>query len=241
MYEKGNFHAAKENILKHIILEEKAVSMNVLQEIYDIGMGDKRYRGKLKKRIEERFSDQLIFVTAQVNNPEVVKSNQVFQNTIHHSVHKNTTVEKAASLIRDDIRNQCTVNPDETNWLPNLKELQDLPVPHSVKLFFQTLLATEKHGSATCEKSTRLIDSFSAGLISSVTNGSVLTAKHYLLAVGLRSITGMKQIIQILHKMENYISYTKTCKVETAMAESPLLKQNDQTSCHYFPKVMRQC
>ena len=114
MYEKGNFHAAKENILKHI-LEEKAVSMNVLQEIYGIGMGDKRYRGKLKKRIEERFPDQLIFVKAQVNNPEVVKSNQVFQNTIHHSVHKNTTVEKAASLIRDDIRNQCTVNPDETN------------------------------------------------------------------------------------------------------------------------------
>ena len=128
------------------------MSMIVLQEIYDIGMRDKRYWGKLKNRREERFPDQLIFVTAKMNNPEVVISNQVFQDTIHHSVNKNTTVEKAASLIREDIRNQCTVNPDETSWLPNLSELQDLSVPDSVKLFFQTLLATEKRGSATSEK-----------------------------------------------------------------------------------------
>ena len=40
MYEKGNFDAVKEYILKHILLEEKAVSMNVLQEIYGISMGD---------------------------------------------------------------------------------------------------------------------------------------------------------------------------------------------------------
>ena len=107
-------------------------------------MGTKRYRGKLKTRIEDRFPDQLIFVTAKVNNTEVVISNQVFQDTIHHSINKNTTVEKAASLTREDIRDQCAVNPDETNWPLNRSELKDLPVPGSVKLFFQTLLATEK-------------------------------------------------------------------------------------------------
>ena len=72
----------------------------------------------------------MIFVTAEVNNPEVVKSNQMFQDAIHHSVNKNTAVEKAASLIRENIRNQCTVNPDETSWPPNPSELQDLPFPH---------------------------------------------------------------------------------------------------------------
>ena len=74
------------------------------------------------------------------------------------------------------------------------------------------------------KKSTRLLDSFSEYLISSVTNGSVLTTKHYLLAVGLHSITGMKQIIQILHKMGHCMSYTKTGEVETAMAESTLAR-----------------
>ena len=103
MYEKGNFDAVKEYILKHILLEEKAVSMNVLQEIYGVGMEEKRYQGKLKKGIEDQFSDQLIFITAKINNPEVVIGNQVFQDTIHHPVNKNTTVEKAAFLIRENI------------------------------------------------------------------------------------------------------------------------------------------
>ena len=136
MYEKGNFDAVKEYILKHLLLEEKAVLMNVMQEIYSIGMRDKRYQGKLKKRIEKQFPVQLIFVTAKVNNPEVVISNMVFQDTIHYSVNKNKTVEKAASLIREDIKDQCTVNPDETSWPQNSNESQDLPVPDSVKLFF---------------------------------------------------------------------------------------------------------
>ena len=103
VYKKGDFNTAKEYILKHILLEEKAVSMNVLQEIYGVGMEEKRYQGKLKKGIEDQFSDQLIFITAKINNPEVVIGNQVFQDTIHHPVNKNTTVEKAAFLIRENI------------------------------------------------------------------------------------------------------------------------------------------
>ena len=73
--------------------------------------------------------DQLIFVTAKVNNPEVVISNQVFQDTIHHFVNKNTTVEKTASLIREDTRGQCTVNPDETSCLR-------IPVNYRIFLFW---------------------------------------------------------------------------------------------------------
>ena len=87
--------------------------------------------------------------------------------------------------------------------------------------------------------------SFSGDLISSVTNGSILTAKQYLLAVGLYSITGMKQIIPIIHKMGHCMSYTKTYEVETAMAEStrprpkwsnslPLLLMGHETLLIFF-------
>jgi len=177
----------KEYICKYVISEGKAVSMTELHEIYGLGVGDKRYRGKLKKRIEERFPDDLIFVTAKVNNPEVVISQQVFKNSIHHSIDRNATVVEAASLIREDIKNQYKGDPVDATWPPNLSKLQELPVPDSVKTFFRALLTTEKHGAARSEKSDRLIESFSADLITSVTNGSVLTAKHYLLAVGLHS------------------------------------------------------
>ena len=68
-----------EYILKHMLLKEKAASMNALQEIYVRGMGDKIYQRKLQKRLEGQFRDQLIFVTAKVNNPKVVINNQVIQ------------------------------------------------------------------------------------------------------------------------------------------------------------------
>ena len=42
------------------------------------------------------------------------------------------------------------------------------------------------------KKSTRLIGAFPTDLISSVTNECVLTAKEYLLAVGLYSVSEMK-------------------------------------------------
>ena len=60
--------------------------------------------------------------------------------------------------------------------------------------------------------------------INIVTNRSILTAKHFLLAIGLYSITGMKQIIQILHKMGHYLSHDKIGKIETAMAETTLVR-----------------
>ena len=88
------------------------------------------------------------------------------------------------------------------------------------------------------KKSTRLFDSFSEYLISSVTNGSVLTAKHYLLAVGLHSITGMKQIIQILHKMGHCMSYTKTSEVETAMAEGTLARAKRPSILPLLPMAL---
>ena len=90
------------------------------------------------------------------------------------------------------------------------QESQQLPVTDSVKLFFQSLLATEKHGAPNNEKSSRLIESFAA-MIYTVTNGSILTTKHFLLALRLYSVTGMRQIIQILHMMGHFFFFFFNC------------------------------
>ena len=133
-------------------------------------------------------------------------SNEVFKNTIHHSVNRNTSAEEAASLISEGIKKQCAIDPEKNSWLPKRSELQQLPVPDSLKLCFQSLLATTRY--------------FRCCMISSVTNRSILTAKHFLFATGLYSITGMKQIIQILHKMGHCMSYNKTSEIETAITET---------------------
>ena len=88
--------------------------------------------------IAEHFPMQLCFVTAKVNNPEVVISYKVFKNTIQHSINRNTTIEEVASLIREDINNeqctmydvyvqwyeQCTIGPEKNSCPPNVKELK---------------------------------------------------------------------------------------------------------------------
>lgn len=72
-------------------------------------------------------------------------------------------------------------------------------------------------------------------MISSVINRSILTAKHFLLASGLHSVIGMKQIIQILHKMRHCISYNKTCDIETRMAETTLAQTKQSNILPFLP------
>ena len=72
-------------------------------------------------------------------------------------------------------------------------------------------------------------------MISSVINRSILTAKHFLLASGLHSVIGMKQIIQILHKMRHCISHNKTCDIETRMAETTLAQTKQSNILPFIP------
>lgn len=126
----------------------------------------------------------------EVNNPEVVISNEVFKKTIHYSVNGNTIIQEAASLIREDTKEQCTIDPEKNSWPPKLSKLQQLLVPDWVKLFFQSLFANEKLDAPNNEKSSHLIESFVADMIS-----------------------------QILLKMGHCMTYDKTFEIETVMAK----------------------
>ena len=72
-------------------------------------------------------------------------------------------------------------------------------LPKSVTVFLSELLKSEKRVIGT--KNTRLIDSYAAGLVHGVTGGKVITAKHFLLAIGLHNITGSKKVIEITNKL----------------------------------------
>ena len=48
--------------------------MEVLQKIYGIGMNDRLYRHKLKKKLKKPLLDQLLFLTTKFNTAEIVVS-----------------------------------------------------------------------------------------------------------------------------------------------------------------------
>ena len=71
----------------------------------------------------------------------------------------------------------------------------------------------------TTEKITSLLDSYAVDLIHGITDGRFLTAKHFVFSVRLHSLTGSREIINILNKFGNAMSYELTCEIETAQAE----------------------
>ena len=208
--------------------------MRLLHEIYGLNVGDCRYRGKLKKKIECAFPNELAFVAAKVNTAEVVICKSVFESTYHCSIDKTTTVDEAALLLRKDILEYSSSLPQQS-WPPRVDELEQQNAPHSVKQFFATLLNSGKHSLTESDSKQRLIDSYSADMIHSVTNGAVMTAKHVLLALGLHSITGMKEVVKINHRLGHCISYDKTCEIETALAEASLVRSKQTNILPIIP------
>ena len=62
MNKEGKRDAVEKYVSDNILQRDgKAVSMDVLQKKYEIGVNDRRYRHKLKKKLKERFPNQLFF------------------------------------------------------------------------------------------------------------------------------------------------------------------------------------
>ena len=94
---KGNFDGVISYIKNTIIKETKVVSMKVLQSIYDGTNGeDKRYRHKLKLRIQKEFPNFLQFVQPSATCAEVVFSKSIFDETLVPLFERNTNIESVA-------------------------------------------------------------------------------------------------------------------------------------------------
>ena len=64
-----------------------------------------------------------------------------------------------------------------------------------------------------------MISSFGNDLIHGVTNGRVITLKHFLIGLGLHNITGLKLPIKVLSHLGHSINYDLVCEIEAAEAE----------------------
>ena len=57
-------------------------------------------------------------------------------------------------------------------------------------------------------------------MLEGVTRGNVVTAKHFLVALGLHNMTGQRNVVEINNKLGHCISYPLTCEIETAQAQA---------------------
>ena len=127
---------------------------------------------------------------------------------------------KAAEYLRNDILTFTIENDiyDSITWSPTVSLLEERKPPAMLCNFLSNILKKSRD-TITPEKTQQLIDSLAADIISGVTNGKFLTAKHFLLSMVLHSLSGSRYVIDILNKLGHCMPYKLTCEIETSQAE----------------------
>ena len=221
---QGNFDAVVNCIEDKIIKQNEAISMSELENLYSVG-SYRSLKSKLKSRIKAKFSDQLIFLPLDGKKmSEVIIKKESIQSHILPN-NPDLIIQKAADIIYGDIQ-KYTLNLPELPWPPYIEDLTSeiRKPPDSLTSFLFRLLKETHYERPTTN---RLVQSHDSDIIHSVTHGKVLTPKHFLMGLGMHSITGQKKPIQILNRLGNSMEYNYTCEIETAHAESAsLLAEN---------------
>ena len=93
-------------------------------------------------------------------------------------------------------------------------------MPSTLESFFSTVLKSKEHSLP--EPFKRFVCSYSSDLVHGVTQGKVITLKHFLIGTDLHNLTGLKAPIKILLNFGHSINSNLVCEVETAEAELAL-------------------
>ena len=134
-----------------------------------------------------------------------------------------------AKQLREDIISYCNTVPDHKcppTFESVTAEFGD--PPDSVKISLIHLLTTEK-SRTNREKACCIIDSVTSDFIHNISNGKIITTKHYLLALGLHNLAGQKQPVVITNKLGHFMSYDLCCEAETSLPEVAFLKSKESS------------
>ena len=131
-----------------------------------------------------------MFLSIGKKEPEVVISKDGINS---HTVLNcpERIVKNAAKLLRSDTL-EYALNTPQLKWPPYIEDLHAIQQPQSLTIFFF-------HG---------------------VTRGKTITAKHFLLGLGLHNLTGQEKPVQIVNRLGHCIEYSMACEIETSHAEA---------------------
>ena len=158
------------------------------------------------KKILAEFPDTLLFISPGYRIPDLVISKKCLETkTLSKCVRypEIDTIKKVAEILRKCVLEKID-STAEISWPPSVDELQsgERKAPEPLNTFYQTLLGFK----TKTEKSVRIIESFCADILYTISNGRYTTLKHTSLGLGIHSMTGMKTPITFLHRLGHSIS-----------------------------------
>ena len=179
--------------------------------------------------MEVEFGDQISFLKAQNNLPEVVIATECLTSTTSYFFDSTHVVNKAARILREEMSAKFKEFP-QPKWPPTHEELRSERFEPPAKLlsFIETLLTATTGRASRSKKTTRLARSISQDIVFIYCQGKVLQPKHLLLGLGLHNLTGSRKIIDIVNKLGHCINYNTVCDIETSQAE--LVQEEAATS-----------
>ena len=221
-YFKGKFKEVTKFVEDEIIGLRKAVSMNVIHKIYDLGVHDSKYRNKRKKRLQNYFKEMISFIKPTTKASEIfIPTACIDASAINHN--KMNTVQAATNYIREDILNKLE-SISITEWPPSKEQLSSPyhSPPESLCKFLETVIYLEGHCKSPSENLVPLVNSLARDITSAVSRDKKIQYKPLILGQGLHNLIGSRKIIDILHTLGHCISYNTVCETETAQTECAL-------------------
>ena len=220
-YQKGDFATVEKFITNNVIKGHQVISLKALHEMYNLGVNDKRYRYKLKERLERHFGNDIFFLTLPPPTEDciIIGRKALKEEPLTHCFTQDSAFKYAAETMKNDILTHYH-NLGDIEWPPTIEELStdERKAPRSVYTFLEYLLKLDNKEKDI--KLDTLVDSFAQDFLHGVTRGRMITAKHFLMGLGLHNMTGQKNVVDIVNKLGHSISYNRTCEIETAQAEA---------------------
>lgn len=192
-YDQGDFEKVVAFIKREVLEKNSVVPLKMLHEMYGIGLGDSRYRTKLRDRIVKEFGTDVAILTDSTGaqkKVELVMSSDCVESSGQIN-RPEYLVRRAGEILRQAILEKFN-DKEMENWPPSIDELSkdEWKPPAIVENFVESLLCSSP---SQTPKQKRWIDSLSSDIVHQVTNGKTMQLKQLVVAMGLTNLTGSRE------------------------------------------------
>ena len=169
VYEKGDFKAVCDIIDREVISLSKAISMDVIIDVYGIGTDQHQYRQYLKERILKCYGEKIYFVRPEyVIISKQCISEKCLSSRVQFS--SNSILKQAADILYRSVKEKIA-SAESLSWPPTVEELTKRePTKELIDFLRNVIIGGDSHHSAR-EKKSRVIQSLADDIMYHISHG----------------------------------------------------------------------
>ena len=239
--EKTKWHEIREvhseafEVVKNIVQESVIVNeegyflkdlvskyISVLREVGGDGFEEITFTSQhLQDKLKSYFGNNVLFDEGNKRRGNIVYNSKTdldvaVRNAFENSSDASKKIQDAAFILRKEITSS------NKRSLPQSLTLEDIikgeiDSPDLLYEFLSHVIFGYDRQNRESSIKKRRVNSISHDIIYAITGGAVKPAKHLLMGLAFKSMTGSRHIIEILNRLGHSISYNATEELETEL------------------------